>query len=692
MSSVRLSLLIALLLAAPAVPAQTAAKPEAHPADMHHRRERAREHEAPPLPPAAWNGQPRLAVILVLDNFRAGALARWRADFEKDHGFSMLLDHGAYFPDCYFDYANTEAAPGDAAIATGAYTNGNGISGNRWWDISRIQQRPVAATEDERYKLIGLPATSIPGGQAGASGMGPKYVTGDSPQNLVASTLGDELRLGTAGQSRVYAIALQGRDAVLTAGAGANGAYWIDPASGYWITSSFYMPALPDWVSAFNGGDNISLAEQAAGVASATNFSSQVGTTPAGESYELNFAEALIQNEQLGQRNVTDLLTITLSAGAPAPAGSYEEEQAVDALDTQLDGFFTWLDTNVPGGLGSVWIAMTANRGVAPDITAAAGYGLNAATLDLKKLVATLNLAMNMKFSPGEKIEYVMPQQSLPYISLNESEFMKDGIDEQEAEQAVEKALPGAIRSLAPAEPEPLPSSSPIAGTQPASLQPSDKRLPPRPVLFRSYTRMDLAAGALPPNAWGRLIGNSYSPNGGWYVMVIPAAYQAAAGDGDGAFGPWAYNRQVPLVLYGAPFAAGEYLDQVQPVDLAPTLAALLGIHEPSASVGHVLTEALKPAKDVVYPKIQVKAVAHPAAETKPATTVPAEKPGAGAAPAQKPGTPAATPAQKPAAPTTAPGQEPAAPAKRAAPATTPPSQTPANKPATNPTPQSPTR
>jgi hypothetical protein len=354
---------------------------------------------------------------------------------------------------------------------------------------------------------------------------------------------------------------------------------------------------------------------------------------------------------------VTDLLTLSLSAGAAEPAGSYEEEQAVDSLDTQLDGFFAWLDKNIPGGLGNVWIALTANRGVAPDAATAAGYGLNAATLDLKKLVTTLNAAMNMKFSPGEKIEYVMPDQSLPYISLNASQFMKDGINEQEAEQAVQQALPGAVRALAPPQPEPLPSSSPIAGSQPSSLQPSDTRLPPRPVMFRSYTRTQLTAGGLPPNAWGRLIANSYSQNGGWYVMVIPAAYQAAIGDGTSASGPWAYSRHVPLALYGVPFAPGEYLNQVQPVDLAPTFAALLGIHEPSAAVGEVLTEALKPAKDVVYPKVVApRPVAHPAPAKKPAT-----------APAQKPVAPPANPATPP--------QKPAAPANQP-------------KPAANPTPQ----
>lgn len=662
MSIARFPLLIALLLAVPALSAQTASKTESHP-EAHRRAERERQ---PPVTPSAYNGHPRLAIVLVLDNFRAGALERWRADFDKNKGFSLFLDHGAYFPDCSFDYANTQAAPGHAAIATGAYTNGNGISGNAWWDFARSQQQPVSATEDVRYKLIGLPAVSIPGGQPGTAGTGPRYVTGDSPQNLLASTLGDELRLATAGQARAYSIALTAPDAVLSAGAGANGAYWIDPASGYWISSSFYMPTLPDWANEFNGGDNLSLAEQAAGLTNVTNFGTQVGATPAAADYELSFAEALIQNEQLGQRNVTDLLTISLAAngGQSYAADSPQEEQTVDSLDTQLDGFFAWLDKNIPGGLGYVWIGLTADRGVPPDPATAAGYGLNAATLDLTSLVAHLNLAMNMKFSPGEKIDYVMPRQSLPYIALNGAEFMKDGIDEQEAEQAVQQALPPAIRALAPAQPEPLPSSSPIAGSQPSTLQPSDTRLPPRPVLFRSYTRMQLADGSLPPNAWGRLIGNSYSPNGGWYVMVIPAAYQSAAGDGASASGPWAYGRQVPLAFYGAPFAPGTYLNQVQPVDLAPTFAALLGIHEPSTSVGQVLTEALKPAKEVVYPRIETpRPGTHAAPEKKPVTTPAPANP----APSQ-PAAPQATPAQKPAAQP----QKPSAPANKPQPAPNP--------------------
>ncbi len=607
------ALLLALLLPAPLALAHTHADAQSSPTPTpaHHAAARAKDVPTP-APPSAWNDHPKLAIILVIDQFRGDYLDRFRADF-KNRGFNLFLQHGAYFPDCYYDYANTKTAPGHATIGTGAYTDGHGISSNDWWDLARNQDRPVTSVEDERYRIVGEPDSSIPSNQPGAAPGAPKYLTGSSPRNLLASTVGDELRLATQGQARVYGISLKDRAAILPAGATANGAFWIDPASGQFVTSSFYMSQLPDWVTAFNTSGAISQAEQDAGLTTTTNFYSQVGRTPAANSYEIDFAEALIQGEQLGQHDVADLLTLSLSAndimGHAKGPDSPDEQQMVDALDTQFDTFFTWLDKNIPGGLGNVWIALTADHGIAPIPSTAAQYGLNAATLDLKKLTAALDYAINMKFSPGEKLQYVLPHQELPYISLNQSEFMKAGIIEQEAEAAVQQLLPAAIASLTPAAPEPPPTDAPLTAPNPSAAQPlpqpSDTRLPPRPVLFRSYTREQLADGPYPPTPWGELLAHSYSPNGGWYVMVIPADFQmeTLGNIQTTHFSPYSYDRHVPLGFYGAPFAPGIYHGRVQPVDLAATFASLLGVNQPSASVGHILTQALKPASDVTYPK-----------------------------------------------------------------------------------------
>jgi predicted AlkP superfamily pyrophosphatase or phosphodiesterase len=574
--------------------------------------------EVTPIPPSAYNAHPKLAIIIVIDQFREDYLERYRADF-KGRGFKLFLDKGAYFPDCYYNYANTKTAPGHSTIGTGAYSDGHGIANNDWWDLSRNKDRPITSVEDERYAPVGLPAN-----ESGPS----KAELAASPRNLRATTVGDELRLATTGQAKVFGISLKDRAAILPAGSAANAAYWIDPQSGAFITSTFYQPQLPDWAIAFNSGGRAAQAIQDAQTFANTaqlaslkspTFYNSVGRTPAANSYELDFARALITGEQLGKHPVTDLLTISLSAadilghavGPDAPA----QQQMVDSLDTDLDSFFNWLDKNIDGGLGNVWIALSADHGVAPIPSEAATLGINAATIDLKKLLANLNDSMNAKFSPGEKVSYVFDRQELPYLSLNQPNFDRAGINEQEAEDAVLDALPAAVRALsgeADSAPESVEAASADNSSnaskespKPKTVAPSQSRLPPVPVLVRAYTRQQLAAGNYPNGEFGQLLAHSYSPNGGWYVMTIFADYQMEGSSGGGTthFSPWSYDQHVPLGFYGAPFTPGIYRGRVAPVDLAATWAALLGINQPSAAVGHILTQALKPAALVAYPK-----------------------------------------------------------------------------------------
>lgn len=568
---------------------------------------------------SVYDDHPKLVVIVVIDQFRGDYLERYKADF-KGRGFRLFLDHGAYFPDCYYDYANTKTAPGHATLGTGAYTDGHGISGNEWWDLSRSKDHPVSSVEDERYRLVGLPDSSIPSKAEGAPPDAPDYLIGSSPRNLRASTIGDELRLATQGKSRVFGISLKDRAAILPAGASANAAFWIDPASGYFVTSTFYTAHLPDWAVAFNNSGRIQQAIQESNAQSTNSFYELVGRTPAANSYELDFARALITGERLGSGDVTDLLTISLSANdiqghQMGPDSPYEKAMA-DSLDTDLDSFFSWLDKNIDGGLSNVWIALSADHGVAPIPADAASLGMNAATISLEKLVDSLNTAMNAKFSPGENVQYLLPRQELPYLALNSPTFERAGINEQEAEEAVTQAIEPAVAALsAPVIDDDHPAPKP--GELP---KPAEKRLPPTPVVFRTFTRLQLAAGQLPPTDFGRMLAHSYSPNGGWYVMVIPAAYQMEYLNNiqTAHFSPWSYDRHVPLGFYGAPFNPGIYRGRVAPVDLAATLASLLGVNQPSASVGSVLTQALRPVTNVVSPKTKTGRVTKSRTKTSP--------------------------------------------------------------------------
>ena len=523
----------------------------------------------------AYDAKPKLVVIVVIDQFRGDYLQRYRAEF-KGHGFRLLMDEGAWFPDCYYNYANTKTAPGHATIGTGAYTDGHGIESNDWWDAARSYEHRVSSVEDERYSLVDLPAGSA-------------ATPGASPRSLRASTLGDELRLATSGKSRVFGVSLKDRAAILPPGQAANGAFWLDDASGHFTTSTYYMEHLPEWAAAFNNGGRLAEAAKEAGADGKGRFSSQIEVTPVANHYELDFAQGLITGEKLGQNTTTDLLTVSLSAhdvvGHKYGPDSEQEHQMVLGLDRDLDRFFGWLDSTI--GLKNVWIALSADHGVAPVPAVAANWGMNSATVDLKALTANLNEALSRRF-PLAKSRYpdfalvnaLLPTPDLPYLTLDRRLFEAAGIDEKTAEDALASALPDAVAKQAPA----------------AQKGPATHRLPPTPGVVATYTRLQLAHAELPPSEMGQELAHSYTYHGNWYVMLMLNGYQMQDQHGTGTthFSPWSYDRHVPLAFYGAPFQPGTYRGRVEPVDLAATLASLLGVNQPSASVGKVLTQSLK--------------------------------------------------------------------------------------------------
>jgi len=531
----------------------------------------------------AYVGKPKLIVLIVIDQFRGDYLNRWRTDF-KGRGFNLFMKDGAWFTDCYYDYANTKTAPGHSTIGTGAYTDGHGIESNEWWDASRSDEHKVSSVEDERYQLVDLPASSIPANAPGALPTAAKFLIGSSPRNLRATTLGDELRLATQGKSKVFGVSLKDRAAILPVGQSANGAFWIDQASGQFTTSTYYMEHLPTWATQFNASGRRAQAEREAQVEGTTQFYELVGRTPAANAYELDFAKALITGEKLGQSGVTDMISVSLSPndiqGHQFGPDSEFQKQMVLSLDRDLDSFFTWLDKTV--GLNNTWIALSADHGVAPVPGEAADLGINATTVDMAKVYAYLNDKLSASHG---KAEYLMPGPELPYVILNKHAFEKAHISEQAAEDEVAALLPDAVASLPPRPDE--------------TTYPSQHRLAPTPTLSGTYTRLQLATGQYPQsNQLGELLSHSYAYHGNWFVMMIVGAYQMEGTSpraGTTHFSPYSYDRHVPLAFYGAPFQPGEYHNLVAPVDFAVTFASLAGVNRPSAAVGRVLTEAIKP-------------------------------------------------------------------------------------------------
>jgi predicted AlkP superfamily pyrophosphatase or phosphodiesterase len=505
---------------------------------------------------SAYNAHPKLVVVIVIDQFRGDYLDRYRDQF-GDAGFRFLLDHGAYFPNCNYNYANTRTAPGHSTLFTGAYSNGHGIASNEWWDQKK--KRMVTSVEDDDTKLVGVNEEK----------------PGASPHNLLADTIGDELKLATQGKSRVFGVSLKDRASVLPAGFSGDAAYWIDPHSGTWLTSTYYRNDLPRWVQDFNSArtpkywDRDWKDAQGTLLASTAHrkdkdkdgkevgFYEVVGPTSFGSEYEFDFAKQLIVYENVGRGPATDLLSISLSSndilghhlGPDAP----EMKQMALDLDHQLADFINFLGHQV--GLADVWIALSADHGVSALPEQAKKLKIPAGNFDTNKVEAQINAAMATKFSahaaPYVRLDY-------PLAWLDPDAFASAHVRQRDAELAVGEALVQAgMRGF--------------------------------------YTKSQLAQGEVPDTPLGRKYLNSYSPEGSWYVMGIPDIYTVGPGKGTDHTSPYNYDTHVPLAFYGLPFQPGTYRASVEPIDMVATLASLLGINAPTHAVGRVLTEALAP-------------------------------------------------------------------------------------------------
>src|ERR1700722_319965 len=502
---------------------------------------------------SAYNAHPKLIVIVVIDQFRGDYLERYRDQFGEG-GFRVFLDRGADFTDCNYDYTNTRTGPGHATLLTGSYTSGHGIISNEWWDPAK--KKRVTSVEDDNTKLVG------------ATG------EGASPHNLMGDTLGDELKLATGGKARVFGVSLKDRAAVLPAGFAGDGAYWIDPRSGDWITSSFYRSDLPEWVRNFNGthraqkywsrewkdtdGTKLGSTTPRDGHdGTPGSFYEIVGSTPFANDYELEFAKELVLYEKLGAGEATDLLVVSLSAndilGHQVGPDSPKMRSMPLELDRSLAEFFNFLGHQI--GMANIWMALSADHGIAPLPETAKGLRLPAANVDGHALREQINSLLSKKYA--KKDEYVI-EMDYPVAWLSETAFAGDSRREAETEIDVGEVM---------------------------------KQV----VMTGYFTKSQLARDQVPNTEMGRRYAHSYSPEGGWYVLGVPPPFQVGITHGTDHATPYSYDTHVPLAFYGLAFLPGTYRTHAKPIDMVATFASLLGINPPAKSTGRVLIEALQP-------------------------------------------------------------------------------------------------
>src|ERR1044071_9113923 len=177
--------------------------------------------------------RPRLVLLIVVDQFRYDYLERF-GDLFGPNGFKRLMRDGASWTQSNYDHMPTYTAPGHGTMMTGAYPAESGIIGNEWLD--RASGKRITSVTDESVKVLGGGPTEI----------------GSSPSRLMASTVGDEMRLATNDRAKVIGISVKDRSAILPAGRHANAAYWFSTSTGNMESSTYYFKQLPAWVNIFN--------------------------------------------------------------------------------------------------------------------------------------------------------------------------------------------------------------------------------------------------------------------------------------------------------------------------------------------------------------------------------------------------------------------------------------------------------
>ncbi|WP_243136311.1 alkaline phosphatase family protein [Janthinobacterium tructae] len=533
--------------------------------------------KAVPAAASATAAQPKLVVVLVVDGLPQEQVTRYREQFGQG-GFRRLLEQGAWFSDAHQAHGITVTAIGHSAVLSGAYPYQHGVIGNNW--IDPVTKKSVYCTEDGNFHYIGE-ATQPDDGTA--------------PTRLRVSTLGDELRYATGDKAKVVTVSGKDRGAILLAGKTGT-AYMYMEKTGNFASSTYYMQQHPQWVQRYQtakpqdryyGKSWTPLLADAAYARDARDdlvpakpgtrntfpfayysdsgkldgeYYSRLKAGPFLDELTLEFARAAVDGENLGRNpaGVPDILGVSLSAHdyvnhAYGPESRMSHDH-LQRLDRMLAGFFADLDRKV--GMDNVLVVLTADHGFANVPEFAETRGFSAKRIDGAKLVDGLN--QHLATTLG--IDKLVTTSSLPNIYLDYALAEKGGVHRAALEDAAARFL----------------------------LQQEG--------LAQVYTRTQMETGAvatrmdtLMRRAWNRQL------SGDLMVVTKPAWYFGKGAGGTSHGTPYTYDTNVPLMVFGPrwikPGAYGQYAEVV---DIAPTLAHLLRIRQPSASEGRVLTEVVR--------------------------------------------------------------------------------------------------
>ena len=514
---------------------------------------------------------PRLTLFIAVDALGTDLLLRARPQLRS--GLAQLIDRGAFYPDVRYQQAQVATAPGHSVLSTGAYPWRTGVVGNRLMNRGTGKEEPVFW--DATHPVLEAPA-------------GMEDV---SPEALLAETLSDHLRLFTGGRGK--AIALSGKARASIALAGRLGqAFWFNEQVGRFVTGTAYMKELPAWLRTLNErripdaafGTDWTLALptrdylgeddrpfEAPGFGMGRTFPHPLkggAPAPGAPSYAafassplandllLQAAKAVIAAEGLGKDEVPDLLSVSFSATDLVyhqyGPYSWEMQDALVRLDRQIGELLAAAE-KAAGGRQNLLVVLSSDHGGAalPEEWIAAG--INATRV--KPSVLRQGLAQELQNRFGAQVLLGLVDRD---VFLNAKVLAEKKLDPAVVRRAAADWLarqPGVV--LAASQDE-LESGQELSGFLPA--------------LRRSHYP-------------GR--------SGDVTFLMKPYTVLTEQDSGTTHGEPYAYDNQVPLVLYGKGVKPGLYRMQVHASDVAPTAAMLMEMGAPASAEGEPRVESI---------------------------------------------------------------------------------------------------
>lgn len=516
--------------------------------------------------------KPKLVVGIVVDQMRYDYITRFWDRYDEG-GLKRLIGKGYNFKNAHYNYVPTYTAPGHSSIWTGTSPRYHGVIGNSFYD--RRSGRRIVPVVNDSVEPLGTESS------AGKR----------SPKQLLASTVGDQNRLATQFRGKTIGVALKDRASILPAGHSANAAYWFrGKDEGNFISSTYYMEALPDWVNDFNTSgktdEYIKTWETLEPIETykesgkdANNFEQSLDgettfpydlkqlkddkygygiltRTVYGNNLTTDFALAAIDGEGLGQDDDTDILTISYSSpdyiGHRFGVNSKEAQDNYLRLDKEIKRLLEELDERV--GKGNYTVFLTADHGAIQVPAYLQSKKIKAGYFDTGKMRKKLEEALKEHFEREDIIADISNRQ----VFLNYKLLDKKELERVEVEKYIKSFMMG------------------------------------YPKIAQVYTR-EMIEGSSFTGKVAKRVKNGFNPkrSGDVVYELEPGVLGTKSTKGTSHGSAYNYDTHIPIIFYGKGINKGQTTKEVEIVDIAPTISALLGISFPNAATGKVLYEVI---------------------------------------------------------------------------------------------------